>query len=116
MMTFNHALRNTILSLVLAALPLTAAAKGDAAAGQAKAKTLTCEACHGPDGKSIAPNYPNLAGQHASYLVKSLADYRAGRRSNPVMGPMAAPLTDQDIEDLAAWYASQDGLEDLAIK
>ena len=89
-------------------------AKGDSTAGKVKAKV--CEACHGPDGKSIAPNYPNLAGQHASYLAKSLADYRAGRRSNPIMGPIAAPLSDQDIEDLAAWFASQEGLKDLSIK
>lgn len=114
MIRANNKIRNTILLLLLAALPMSALAKGDAAAGRAKAKA--CEACHGADGKSIAPNYPNLAGQHASYLVKALADYRAGRRSNPIMGPMAAPLSDQDIEDLAAWYASQDGLEDLAIK
>jgi len=98
----------------LAALPQLALAKGDPDAGKVKAKV--CEACHGPDGKSIAPNYPNLAGQHASYLAKALADYRAGRRNNPIMGPMAAPLSDQDIEDLAAWFASQDGLKDLSIK
>jgi cytochrome c553 len=103
----------TLGLLSLALLPQAALAKGDPAAGKVKAKT--CEACHGPDGKSIAPNYPNLAGQHASYLVKALADYRAGRRNNPIMGPMAAPLTDQDIEDLAAWYASQEGLKDLSI-
>ena len=59
--------------------------------------------------------YPNLAGQHEDYLVKALADYRAGRRTNAIMAPMAANLSDQDIEDLAAWYASQDGLKDLSI-
>jgi cytochrome c553 len=75
-----------------------------------------CSACHGPDGKSVDPSYPNLAGQHESYLVKSLADYRAGRRVNAIMAPMAANLSDQDIEDLAAWYASQEGLKDLSIK
>jgi cytochrome c553 len=100
--------------LALASLPATLLAKGDAAAG--KDKSQVCQACHGLDGKSIAPTYPNLAGQHESYLVKALADYRAGRRTNPVMAPMAANLSDQDIEDLAAWYASQDGLEDLSIK
>jgi len=103
-----------IAALLLAALPGTLLAKGDAAAGKAKAQV--CEACHGPDGKSIAPIYPNLAGQHESYLVKALADYRAGRRTNPIMAPMAANLSDQDIEDLAAWYASRDGLRDLSIK
>lgn len=102
------------LLLPLAALPTPLLAKGDPAAGQAKAQV--CQACHGLDGKSIAPIYPNLAGQHESYLVKALADYRAGRRSNAIMAPMAVNLSNQDIEDLAAWYASQDGLKDLSIK
>lgn len=102
------------VSILLATLPATVLAKGEAAAG--KKKAAVCEACHGPDGKSIAPIYPNLAGQHEDYLVKALADYRAGRRTNAIMAPMAANLSDQDIEDLAAWYASQDGLKDLSIK
>jgi cytochrome c553 len=100
--------------LPLALMPATLLAKGDASAG--KEKSQVCQACHGLDGKSIAPTYPNLAGQYESYLVKALADYRAGRRTNPVMAPMAANLSDQDIEDLAAWYSSQDGLKDLSIK
>jgi cytochrome c553 len=104
----------TLALLSLAMLPQAVLAKGDPGVGKVKAKV--CEACHGPDGKSIAPNYPNLAGQYASYLAKALADYRAGRRSNPIMGPLAAPLSDQDIEDLAAWFASQEGLKDLSIK
>ena len=103
-----------IILLALASLPGTLMAKGDAASG--KEKSQVCQACHGLDGKSITPTYPNLAGQHESYLVKALADYRAGRRTNPVMAPMAANLSDQDIEDLAAWYSSQDGLKDLSIR
>jgi cytochrome c553 len=102
------------LTLIVAALPLTAAAKGDPVAG--KAKSVTCQACHGVDGKSIAPEYPNLAGQYASYMEKALRDYRDGRRTNVIMAPMAAGLSDQDIADLAAWYSKQDGLEDLSIK
>lgn len=108
------AIQGALLAVLLASLPVSLAAKGKPAAGQEKAKV--CEACHGPDGKSVDPSYPNLAGQHESYLVKALADYRAGRRSNPIMGPMAINLSDQDIEDLAAWYASQEGLEDLSIR
>ena len=54
--------------------------------------------------------------QNENYLLKALADYRAGRRSKPVMARFAGPLTDQDTVDLAAWYASQDGLKDLSIK
>ena len=101
--------------LVLAALaslsPVTMAS-GDAAAGQAKA--TTCESCHGKDGNSVDPKYPNLAGQHESYLVKALSDYRSGTRTNAIMGSFAKPLSNQDILDLAAWYASQVGLEDLS--
>jgi cytochrome c553 len=110
--------RNTPILVVAASLaislPTSLQAGGDPAAGKEKAQV--CAACHGQDGKSIDPSYPNLAGQHESYLVKALADYRAGRRSNAIMAPMAANLSDQDIEDLAAWYASQDGLKDLSIK
>jgi cytochrome c553 len=107
-------LPGALLALLLASLPCSLLAEGNPEAGQEKAKV--CEACHGLDGKSIAPIYPKLAGQHESYLVKALADYRAGRRTNPIMAPMAANLSDQDIEDLAAWYASQEGLQDLSIQ
>lgn len=108
-------IKNTILALLLIAPPLTAtAAKGDAQSGKEKAQV--CAACHGTDGRSVDPSYPNLAGQHASYLQKSLGDYRAGRRTNVIMAGMAAPLTDQDILDLSAWYSSQDGLQDIKIK
>lgn len=107
-------IKNTILAVLLISLPLTLAARGDAAAGKEKAKL--CEACHGATGKSVDPSYPNLAGQYASYLQQALGDYRAGRRINPVMAGMAAPLSNQDIADLAAWYASQEGLKDLSIR
>jgi cytochrome c553 len=107
-------LPGALLVLLLAAVHGSSFAAGTPEAGKEKAKV--CEACHGLDGKSIAPNYPNLAGQHEDYLVKALADYRAGRRTNPIMAPMAANLSDQDIEDLAAWYASQEGLKDLSIQ
>ena len=107
-------IKNTILALLLVSLPLTLAAKGDTNSGKEKAKV--CEACHGLDGKSVDPSYPNLAGQHESYLQKALGDYRAGRRTNLIMAGFAGPLADQDIKDLAAWYSSQDGLKDLSIK
>jgi cytochrome c553 len=107
-------IKNSILLLLLLSLPLSLAAKGDAGHGKEKAKV--CEACHGLDGKSVDPSYPNLAGQHASYLQKALADYRTGRRTNLIMAGFAGPLSDQDIKDLAAWYSSQDGLKDLSIK
>ncbi len=115
MKTLLHRTAPVLLgALLAAALPLSAAAKGNPEAGQVKA--ATCEACHGKTGKSIDPNYPNLAGQHESYLIKALSDYRSGQRSNAIMASFAASLTNQDIEDLASWFASQDGLEDLSIK
>lgn len=103
----------SVISAVLL-IPGPLLAKGDPAKGQEKA--ATCEACHGKTGISIDPNYPNLAGQHYSYLVKALSDYRSGDRSNAIMASFAANLSNQDIEDLAAWYASQEGLEDLSVK
>jgi len=86
-------------------LSVSAGAAGDAAAG--KAKSAVCGACHGPDGNSSNPLWPNLAGQHAAYLVKQLKDFKSGKRKDPVMAPMASPLSDQDMENLAAYYTSQ---------
>jgi cytochrome c553 len=77
------------------------------AVGTAPKAGQTCVACHGNDGVGILPEYPNLAGQHADYIENSLKLYRAGKRKNPVMGGMAAALTDQDIKELAAYYSSQ---------
>jgi len=68
-------------------------------------QTKSCAACHGAEGIIDNPLWPNLAGQNARYLVKQLQDFRAGRRTDPVMGPMAEVLEDQDIEALAAYYA-----------
>ena len=84
-----------------------AGAKGNAESGKAKA-AQTCAACHGADGaKPSAPDQPILAGQHYDYLVKSLIDYKSGKRNNPIMKGFAANLSKKDIEDLAAWFASQ---------
>lgn len=92
-----------VLTAMLGLLPITAAA-ADAAAG--KARSVTCVACHGPEG--ISPNelWPDLAGQKRAYLVKQIKAFRDGSRSDPLMTPMAAPLSDADIEDLAAYYSS----------
>ena len=78
---------------------------GDAAAGKAKAST--CAGCHGTDGNSVNPLWPKLAGQHAQYLAKAMKDYKSGKRNEPMMAPMMAPLSDTDIENLAAYFASQ---------
>ena len=80
------------------------------AAGREKSRL--CEACHGADGMGTEPAYPRLAGQHASYLQRALKDYRDGKRKNAIMAGFTVNLDDQDIEDLANWYASMDGLRD----
>ncbi len=84
----------------------SAAEQGSADAG--KSKAATCAACHGQTGNSIAPNYPSLAGQHPSYIVHQLMAFKNGERQNPTMVGMAATLSEQDMKDLAAYYAKQD--------
>jgi len=97
------------LLLVILALGVAGAvqAKGNADKGKEKAAQV-CSACHGAEGnKPSAPDQPILAGQHYDYLVRVLTDYKIGRRNNPIMKGFAAQLSKQDIEDLAAWFASQ---------
>lgn len=77
---------------------------GDVAAG--KAKSATCAGCHGGNGISMVPMYPNLAGQKEQYLVKQLKAFRDGTRTDPTMSAMAKPLSDADIDNLAAYFAS----------
>lgn len=78
---------------------------GDPAAGEEK--SAMCVACHGERGNAQTPEWPKLAGQHAMYVFKQLADFKSGARTNPVMGPMAEPLKEQDMADLAAFFAVQ---------
>lgn len=97
-----------VLSLALVALlagSLPAAAAGSVEAGQAKA--VTCSACHGLDGNSLNPEWPTLAGQHENYIVKALQSFKSGARQNVLMSSMALPLTDEDMQDLAAYFAAQ---------
>ena len=97
----------SLIALLALAVAGAAHAGGDAAAGKEKAAQV-CAACHGPDGaKPSTPDQPILAGQHADYLVQALSDYKNGRRTNPIMKGFAAQLSKKDIEDLAAWFASQ---------
>ncbi|HET6630205.1 MAG TPA: c-type cytochrome [Woeseiaceae bacterium] len=72
-----------------------------------KAKSVTCAACHGADGNSVNPSWPNLAGQHATYIVKQLQAFKAGTRSDPLMTPQAMMLSEEDMQNLAVYYASQ---------
>lgn len=85
---------------------LTLHATGNADAGQEK--STVCAACHGAQGISVNPDWPNLAGQHATYLVKQMIAYKQGeKRNNPTMMAMVNNLTSQDMDDLAAFYAKQ---------
>ena len=88
--------------LVFAAAPALA---GDIEAG--KAKSAMCASCHGANGISMSPLWPNLAGQKEQYLVKQIKAFRDGTRQDPMMAPMVAALSDADIENLAAYYAAQ---------
>jgi len=97
-------LRAIASSLVL--ISLQAFAKGDAAAGQAK--SAICAACHGVDGNSVVPNWPKLAGQHEKYMVRQVTLIKSGERQVPEMMGIVPGLSDQDIEDLAAYFASQE--------
>ncbi|GAA0300123.1 c-type cytochrome [Psychrosphaera haliotis] len=71
-----------------------------------KAKAATCAACHGANGISAIPTYPNLAGQKPAYIVQQLKAFKSGERNNAIMKPMATMLTDADMINVAAYYAS----------
>jgi cytochrome c553 len=70
-------------------------------------KSAVCSSCHGPNGNSVNPEWPRLAGQNAVYIAEQLRLFRSGVRSNPVMKPLASTLKDQDIDDLAVYYEAQ---------
>ena len=95
----------------------TAAVKpGDATAGQGKA--AVCGACHGIDGNSADPQYPKLAGQHEAYIARQLTNFKAAKRQNPIMLGMASPLSEQDMHDIGAYFAtkvSRPGVADEAL-
>lgn len=105
-------MKNFVIAAVSGAL-LVISGQGIAAnieAGKKKAAEV-CAACHGPDGNSPAPAFPKIAGQHASYVEKSLNEYKSGARKDPIMAGMAAALSKEDIENLAAYFATQSGLK-----
>jgi cytochrome c553 len=97
-----------LLGLGLAVFALaTPALAGNAAAG--KAKAAACAGCHGADGNGGGdPTWPKLSGQHENYLISQLQAFKSGTRKDPMMSPMAAPLSNKDIEDLAAYFSSQE--------
>ena len=85
---------------------------GDATAGQGKA--AACGACHGMDGNSSDAQYPKLAGQSEQYIVHQLTNFKAGKRQNPIMMGMAAPLSEQDMHDIGAYFSSKTALPGVA--
>ena len=106
----NNHLNHSLLAfagllLTTVAFAGNAFAAGDAARG--KDKSATCAACHGADGNSINPEWPSLAGQHPKYLINSLYGFKNGQRENILMSAQADALDDQEIEDLAAFFATQ---------
>ncbi len=96
--------RGQILALTLAAALPGAALAGDAAAGRQKAQM--CAVCHGPMGIAAAPETPNLAGEPEGYIVRQLRAFRTGKRQHEVMNVIAKPLSDEDIDNVAAWFNS----------
>lgn len=93
---------NRLIFLILISGAVQAA---DDSASTAKQKSQTCVACHGPDGHSTNPLWPNLAGQKEQYIIKQLKAFRDGTRVDPLMSPVAHMLSDQDIEELARYFA-----------
>ena len=96
---------NRIQCVLLGLMAATSGiAQAQATTGEAKART--CAVCHGPLGIATMPDTPNIAGQPERYLSEQLKAYRSGKRSHEVMSLMAKPLSDDDIANLAAWFAS----------
>ncbi len=99
-------MKSLFLAFVTALLFASSSAMAaDVEAG--KAKSVVCAACHGATGASVNPLWPNLAGQKDQYLIKQMTAFRDGTRKDPLMSPMAAALSDDDIANLAAYYAAQ---------
>ncbi|RCU45528.1 MULTISPECIES: c-type cytochrome [Corallincola] len=98
--------RSTLLALsVISSLICSTAVNADDIA-IGKQKATTCAACHGEQGVSVIPMYPHLAGQQAVYFENQMKAFRSGARPNPIMGNLAKPLSDEDIRQLALYYAS----------
>jgi len=97
--------KQVLIAAAIGCLAQTASAAGDAAAG--KDKVAVCAACHGNDGNSLAPNFPKLAGLGDKYIYKQLQDVKSGARVIPEMTGILDPLSDQDLQDIAAYFAGQ---------
>jgi cytochrome c553 len=102
-------MKQILLGVAVAAAAFGANA-ADLEAGKKKA-TEVCAACHGADGNSQSADFPRIAGQHPDYLRKAIRDYKSGARKDPVMSGFANSLSAQDIENVAAYFSSQTGLQ-----
>lgn len=103
-------MRTIVITALVVAAAAAAPALADYEAGKKKAAEV-CAACHGEDGnKPLTPETPRLGGQHHDYLVHALEAYKKGTRQNPLMSPMAQPLSSREIRDLAEYFSRQRGL------
>ena len=98
-----------LVASLLAATQLQAESLVDGSAEAGKAKALTCSACHGAEGNSVNPLWPNTAGQHAKYVVTQLQAFKNGNRMDPLMTSQAMLLSDQDMADLAVYFEGLPG-------
>lgn len=94
-----------LIFVLLISITANTYAAGDPAAGQKE--SAVCQGCHGTDGNSYAPNFPNLASQNATYLAKQIHNFQSGKRKNETMNAMAAGLTQKQIEDITAFFSEQ---------
>lgn len=99
---------SALLCVVLATAPAAAESLVDGTVDEGKAKSVTCAACHGADGNSVNPTWPNLAGQHAKYIVNQLQAFKDGLRNNALMNGQAMMLSEDDMKNLAVFYESLD--------
>jgi cytochrome c553 len=100
-----------IFAVSIVAASASVMAGGNIEAG--KEKSTACAACHGANGVSASPMFPTIAGQHADYIVHALNAYKTGKRNNPIMQGTVAALSEEDIVNLAAYFASQESLKTL---
>ena len=100
-------MNNRFTALVMCVLVSQASAEGlvDGSAQAGKAKAITCGACHGPDGNSVNPVWPSIAGQHPTYIVEQLQAFKSGARNEPLMLGQAMMLSDEDMRDLAVYFS-----------
>jgi cytochrome c553 len=100
-------LQSIVLLSLLCCLRASAASQAEGSVEEGQAKSATCVACHGANGNSPNPEWPNIAGQHEPYILKQLQAFKAGERQNPLMTPIAMTLSEDDMFDLAAFYTTQ---------